>query len=81
MAAYPKCRKLHIDIFHRETGAFFKCGKVGHMIKDFPDMKIDQMAKHTNGKPRPKIQGHVYVMTKKGGVQHCGDMYYPFIFP
>lgn len=36
-----------------------------HHIKDYPSIKNDQMAKPTNGKPRPKIQGCVFTMIEK----------------
>ncbi|XP_075478814.1 uncharacterized protein LOC142519666 [Primulina tabacum] len=33
------CRQKHIGECYRKTGACFKCGKVGHRVKDCPDNK------------------------------------------
>lgn len=46
------------DPCHYDTGACFKCGKIGHLIKDCPNM---------NKKPqeRPRVQGRVFFITKQ----------------
>ncbi|CAL5325583.1 unnamed protein product [Camellia sinensis] len=33
---YPDCGRRHRGVCHRASGAFYRCGKVGHMIKDCP---------------------------------------------
>lgn len=65
MVTCARCGKFHVGVCHFETGACFRCGKTGHVIKDYPLMKTNLIAKPTNGKPRPKIQERVYAVTKK----------------
>lgn len=55
--ACPRCGKTHVGVCYLESGACFKCGKVGHVIRDYPTMKTEQVAKLTDGKPSLKIQG------------------------
>lgn len=35
----PHYRKAHVGVCHLQTGACFRCKKVGHMIRDWPMMK------------------------------------------
>ncbi|XP_028075145.1 uncharacterized protein LOC114277451 [Camellia sinensis] len=36
---YVECGKKHHGICYRKTGAYFQCGKTGHMIRDCPQRK------------------------------------------
>ena len=40
-----KCGKKHNGVCYRESGACFKCGKMGHRIKDCPTLKTEPMVK------------------------------------
>lgn len=44
-----KCGKRHSGTCHKAMGACFRCGLVGHMIKDCPTPPT------TDGQPRPKV--------------------------
>ena len=49
----PTCQRFHTGECHRATGACFKCGKTGHMIRDCP------MWQNTGGaRSEPTVQGH-----------------------
>lgn len=63
--ACPCCGKTHVGVCYLESGACFRCKKVGHVIRDCPTMKMEQAIKPIDGKPRLKIQGQVFVVTKK----------------
>ena len=41
----------------------FKCGKIGHFIKDCPNLKSEPMAGPNDMNQRPKIQGRVFAIT------------------
>ena len=44
----PTCGKKHMGrLCYRETGAYFGCGKQGHMVRDCPENK-----KFIIGKPK-----------------------------
>ena len=60
-----KCGKKHKGVCYRESGACFKCGQMGHRIKDCPSMKSELMAKPTEVKQRPKVQGRVFAITEQ----------------
>ena len=58
-----KCGKKHNGVCYRENGAFFKCGKMDHRIKDCPALKSELMVKPNDVNQRPKIQGWVFAIT------------------
>ncbi|KAK4563696.1 hypothetical protein RGQ29_006014 [Quercus rubra] len=60
-----KCGKKHKGVCYRESGACFKCGQMGHRIKDCPSMKSELVAKPTEVKRRPKVQGRVFAITEQ----------------
>ncbi|PKA52045.1 hypothetical protein AXF42_Ash013982 [Apostasia shenzhenica] len=61
-----RCGKNHRDrACYWEIGACFRCGKVGHMIKDRPLIKGQPQQKATGGPQKPKAQGRVYAFTKE----------------
>ncbi|KAL4643006.1 hypothetical protein ACB092_02G061200 [Castanea dentata] len=60
-----KCGKKHKGVCYRESGACFKCGQMGHRIKDCPAMKSELVAKPTDVKQRPKVQGRVFAITEQ----------------
>ncbi|XP_073064068.1 uncharacterized protein [Primulina eburnea] len=57
------CRQKHVGECYRKTGACFKCGKVGHRIKDCPDNK-DKGA-GSNKKNENKTNARVYAITQE----------------
>ena len=58
-----KCGKKHNGVCYRESGACFKCGKMGHRVKDCPTLKSEPMVKPNDVNQRPKIQGRVFAIT------------------
>ncbi|XP_075515776.1 uncharacterized protein LOC142550587 [Primulina tabacum] len=57
------CRRKHVGECYRKTGACFKCGKVGHRIKDCPDNKdkgAGPSKQHEN-----KTNARVYAITQE----------------
>ncbi|RVW41427.1 Retrovirus-related Pol polyprotein from transposon 17.6 [Vitis vinifera] len=68
--ACPTCGKKHGGRpCYRETGAFFGCGKQGHLIRDCPENRkfITGKPKEENkeDKQKPKAQGRVFAMTHR----------------
>ncbi|XP_073041882.1 uncharacterized protein [Primulina eburnea] len=57
------CRQKHVEECYRKTYAFFKCGKVGHRIKDCPDNK-DKGA-GPNKQHENKTNSRVYSITQE----------------
>ncbi|XP_035841368.1 uncharacterized protein LOC118488233, partial [Helianthus annuus] len=56
---YPLCNtcgKRHQGVCHRSTGACFKCGQTGHMIKECP--KKDTKKNH-----QPNVGGRVFALS------------------
>ena len=51
------------SVCYHESGACFKCGKMGYRIKDCPAFKSESMVKPNDGNQRPKIQGQVFAIT------------------
>ena len=58
-----KCGKKHNGVCYHESKACFKCGQMGHHIKDCPALKNEPMVKPNDVNQRPKIQGQVFVVT------------------
>ncbi|XP_073024303.1 uncharacterized protein [Primulina eburnea] len=56
------CRQKHIGECYRKTGACFKCGKVGHRIKDCPDNK--DKGSGPNKQHENKTNARVYAITQ-----------------
>ena len=54
-----KCGKKHKGVCYRESRACFKCGQMGHRIKDCPSMKSELVAKPTEVKQRQIGRAHV----------------------
>ena len=61
-----KCGKKHNSVCYRESGACFKCGQIGHHIKDCPALKSEPVVKPNDVNQRPKIQGRVFAITEQG---------------
>ncbi|XP_075478873.1 uncharacterized protein LOC142519729 [Primulina tabacum] len=57
------CRQKHIGECYRKTGACFKCGKVGHRIKDCPDNK--DKGTGPNKPNENKTNARVYAITQE----------------
>ncbi|XP_073033805.1 uncharacterized protein [Primulina eburnea] len=57
------CRQKHIGECYRKTGACFKCGKVGHRIKDCPDNK--DKGSGPNKQNENKTNARVYAITQE----------------
>ncbi|XP_073046047.1 uncharacterized protein [Primulina eburnea] len=57
------CRQKHIGECYRKTGACFKCGKVGHRIKDCLDNK--DKGPGPNKKHENKTNARVYAITQE----------------
>ncbi|XP_073046258.1 uncharacterized protein [Primulina eburnea] len=57
------CRQKHIGECYRKTGACFKCGKVGHRIKDCPDNKVKGSG--PNKQHENKTNARVYAITQE----------------
>ncbi|XP_075483700.1 uncharacterized protein LOC142523856 [Primulina tabacum] len=57
------CRQRHIGECYRKRGACFKCGKVGHQIKDFPDNK--DKGTGPNKPNEKKTHARVYAITQE----------------
>ncbi|XP_073041820.1 uncharacterized protein [Primulina eburnea] len=60
---YDTCRQKHIGECYRKTGTCFKCGMVGHRIKDCPDNKdkgSGPSKQHEN-----KTNARVYAITQE----------------
>ena len=60
-----KCDKKHNGVSYRESGACFKCGKMGHRIKDCLALKSEPMVKPSDVNQRPKIQGRVFAISRQ----------------
>ncbi|XP_023871514.2 uncharacterized protein LOC111984125 [Quercus suber] len=60
-----KCGKKHNGVCYRESGACFKCGKMGHHINDCPALKSELMVKPNDVNQRPKIQVRVFAITRQ----------------
>ena len=58
-----RCGKAHSGTYYLESEACFKCGKIGHFIKDCPTLKSEPMAKLNDMNQRPKVQGRVFAIT------------------
>ncbi|XP_065620627.1 uncharacterized protein LOC136063741 [Quercus suber] len=58
-----KCGKKHNSVRYHESGPCFKCGKMGHRIKDCPALKSEPMVKLNDTNQKPKIQGRVFAIT------------------
>ncbi|XP_073049531.1 uncharacterized protein [Primulina eburnea] len=57
------CRRKHVGECYQKTCTCFKCGKVGHRIKDFPDNKekgVGPSKQHKN-----KTNARVYAITQE----------------
>ena len=61
-----KCGTKHNGVCYRESGACFKCGQMGHHIKDCLALKSEPMVKPNDVNQRPKIQGQVFAITRQG---------------
>ncbi|XP_075515456.1 uncharacterized protein LOC142550104 [Primulina tabacum] len=57
------CRQKHVGECYRKTGACFKCGKVGHRIKDCPDH--NDKGTGSNKKNENKTNARVYAITQE----------------
>ncbi|XP_030948929.1 uncharacterized protein LOC115972826 [Quercus lobata] len=68
-----KCGKKHNGVCYRESGACFKCGKMGHRIKDCPALKTEPMVKLNDMNQRPKIQGRVFAITGQSDEETKSD--------
>ena len=66
----PTCGKKHMGrLCYRETGAYFGCGKQGHMVRDCPENKKFIIGKpkeeNKEDKQKPRAQGRVFTMTHR----------------
>ena len=60
------CGKDHAEgPCRRLTGACFKCGDMGHMIRDCPKMRSQPQQARGADDRRPRAQGRVYAVTRK----------------
>ncbi|XP_073041950.1 uncharacterized protein [Primulina eburnea] len=57
------CRPKHVGECYRKTGTCFKCGKVGHRIRDCPDNK--DKGTGPSKQQENKTNTHVYVITQE----------------
>ena len=60
-----KCGKKHNSVYYRESGACFKCGKMGHRIKDCPTLKNELMVKLNDVNRRPKSKDKCLLLLGK----------------
>ena len=61
----PRCGKAHSGTCYLELGACFKCGKIGHCIKDCPYLRAEQTTNTNGSQQKPKVQGRVFALTKQ----------------
>ncbi|XP_073031307.1 uncharacterized protein [Primulina eburnea] len=60
---FHNCRKNHVEECYIETGVCFKCGKLGHWIKEYPENKVKG-----TGPKKPnenKTNARVYAITQE----------------
>ncbi|XP_073030711.1 uncharacterized protein [Primulina eburnea] len=57
------CRQKHVGECYRKTGACFKCGKVGHRIRDCPDNK--DKGTGPSKQQENKTNARVYAITQE----------------
>lgn len=65
---FPTCSRCGKNHGEKEcywkSGACFKCGKLGHMIKDCPDLKKENQQPKGAENRRPNVHGRVYAINK-----------------
>ncbi|XP_035838246.1 uncharacterized protein LOC118485856 [Helianthus annuus] len=74
---YPLCNtcgKRHQSVCHRSTGACFRCGQTGHMIKECP--KKDTKKNHQSN-----VGGRVFALSATDAANVPGTREYPDVFP
>ncbi|XP_073061856.1 uncharacterized protein [Primulina eburnea] len=57
------CRQKHVGECYRKTGACFKCGKLGHRIRDCPDIK--DKGTGPSKQQENKTNARIYAITQK----------------
>ena len=67
------CKKHWGKSCYKESGAYFGCGKHGHMIQDCPKNKKFMIRKlkeeNKENKQKPRVQGRMFAMTHQDALK------------